>query len=347
MAYDETIIKHDELIQFLTEEINNIIDSNISAGTYETSGLTAPDVYRIYELSLNDCLEDMITLINKVPTIEDLAYKIILESSSAFRAVMYFRISHSIYYYPDIVSESTKKNLATKIFDEGKSKTQIEIHPGAKIGKRFVIDHGINTVIGDSVIIGADCYISHGVTLGSKNIINKSIERGHPVIGNNVQIGGFVRIFGSIRIGDNVCISPCCIITEDIPSNCNVLIVNQLQLLKYSEVTESKKVRIYGIVPNNVGIFLYGSNLESVDVELVDKNMNKIEKLNAVIVERNQDYLKICFSAEYDLDLVSLDREVGTISLILKNASNCMSITKSIGLEIGLINYFRGITYAT
>jgi Serine acetyltransferase len=343
LSYDETFIKHEELIQVLMEEIHNILDSNIPPETYETSGLTAPDIHRIYESSLDDCLEDMITLINKDPTIEDITYKIILESSSAFRSVIYFRISNTIYYYSDIDSEKLKKNLATKISNEGKSKTQIEIHPGATIGQRFVIDHGINTVIGDSVIIGNDCYISHGVTVGSKNIINTSISRGHPVIGDNVQIGGFARIFGSINIGSNVCIGPCCVVTEDIPSNCNVLIVNQLQLVKNLEITESEKIRIYGIVPNNKYITIYGSNLESIEIELVDKDLNKLEKLNAKIYDRSKDYIKICFSAEKDFDFCSLKLNVGTISLKLKDMFNNICITKSIGLKTGLINYAGGM----
>jgi hypothetical protein len=112
---------------------------------------------------------------------------------------MYYRISNSIYTYQGIDSETLRKSLATKFYEEGKSKTQIDIHPGATIGQGFIMTHGMNTVIGDSVIIGSKCCMNHGVILGSRDIINSSTSRDHPVIGNRVEIGGFARIFGPIK----------------------------------------------------------------------------------------------------------------------------------------------------
>ena len=78
--------------------------------------------------------------------------------------------------------------------------TGIEIHPGASIGKRFVIDHGMGVVIGETAIIGDDVLMYHGVTLGGKE--NSAIDR-HPVIGSHVVIGAGAKIIGRVTIGDN------------------------------------------------------------------------------------------------------------------------------------------------
>lgn len=111
----------------------------------------------------------------------------IFETYKSYQAVLYYRIAHSL-------QEKEKFYYARKLSEEAKTLTGIEIHPKAKIGKNFVIDHGVGTVIGETSIIG-----------------------------NNVEIGGFSRIFGAVKIGDNVKISPHSIIRTNIPSNSKVL----------------------------------------------------------------------------------------------------------------------------
>ena len=98
--------------------------------------------------------------------------------------------------------------------------TGIEIHPGAQIGKRFFIDHGMGVVIGETSIIGDDVLIYQGVTLGGTGI-----EKGkrHPTIGNNVVIGTGAKILGSIVIGDNSYIGANAVVIKDIPPNSTVV----------------------------------------------------------------------------------------------------------------------------
>jgi len=98
--------------------------------------------------------------------------------------------------------------------------TGIEIHPGAKIGKRFFIDHGMGVVIGETAIVGDDVLLYQGVTLGGTGL-----EKGkrHPTIGNNVVIGGGAKVLGNITIGDNSYIGANAVVIKDVPPNSTVV----------------------------------------------------------------------------------------------------------------------------
>lgn len=98
--------------------------------------------------------------------------------------------------------------------------TGIEIHPGAKIGNRLVIDHGMGVVIGETAVIGDDCIIFHGVTLGGMKF--DPVKR-HPTIGNHVIIGAGAKVLGPIRINDNARIGANAVVTKDVPSGATVV----------------------------------------------------------------------------------------------------------------------------
>ncbi len=99
--------------------------------------------------------------------------------------------------------------------------TGIEIHPGAKIGKGFFIDHGSAIVIGETAEIGENCTIFHNVTIGGTG---KHTGKRHPTIGNNAFIGTGATLLGPITVGDNVKIgAECVVIMHDIPDNCTVV----------------------------------------------------------------------------------------------------------------------------
>jgi serine O-acetyltransferase len=93
--------------------------------------------------------------------------------------------------------------------------TGIEIHPGATIGRRVVIDHGMGVVIGETAIVGDDVLIYHGVTLGGK--VNNRVKR-HPTIGNNVLLGAGAKIIGDIEIGDGAMIGANAVVTKNVPA---------------------------------------------------------------------------------------------------------------------------------
>lgn len=95
-------------------------------------------------------------------------------------------------------------------------KTGIEIHPGAKIGRRFFIDHGTGVVIGETAVIGDDVTVYQGVTLGGTG---KDTGKRHPTIGNNVLIGAGAKILGPFKVGDNSNIAAGAVVLEEIPPN--------------------------------------------------------------------------------------------------------------------------------
>ena len=92
--------------------------------------------------------------------------------------------------------------------------TGIEIHPGAKIGRRLVIDHGMGIVIGETAEIGDDCLIYHGVTLGGTG---KDRGKRHPTLGNNVLVGNGARILGPFTVGDNARIAAGSVVLSEVP----------------------------------------------------------------------------------------------------------------------------------
>lgn len=110
--------------------------------------------------------------------------------------------------------------LARLISQISRHFTGIEIHPGAQIGRRLFIDHGMGVVIGETSIIGDDVLLYQGVTLGGTGL-----EKGkrHPTIGNNVVIGTGAKILGNIIIGDNSYIGANAVVVKDVPANSTVV----------------------------------------------------------------------------------------------------------------------------
>ena len=98
--------------------------------------------------------------------------------------------------------------------------TGIEIHPGAKIGKRVFIDHGKGVVIGETTEIGNDVVIYQGVTLGGTS--TKRVKR-HPTLGNNIVVGCGAKILGNIKIGDNCQIGANSVVIKDVPAHSTVV----------------------------------------------------------------------------------------------------------------------------
>jgi len=108
------------------------------------------------------------------------------------------------------------KFLARAISQHSRRRTGIEIHPGATIGRRLVIDHGMGIVIGETAEIGDDCLIYHGVTLGGTG---KDVGKRHPTIGNNVLIGTGAKVLGPIKVGDNSRIAANSVVLKEIPED--------------------------------------------------------------------------------------------------------------------------------
>ena len=98
--------------------------------------------------------------------------------------------------------------------------TGIEIHPGAQIGRRLLIDHGMGVVFGETSIVGDDVTIYQGVTLGGTG---KEKGKRHPTVGNNVSIGSGAKLLGNIRIGDNCRVGAGSVVLRDVPDNSTIV----------------------------------------------------------------------------------------------------------------------------
>ncbi len=112
------------------------------------------------------------------------------------------------------------KFLARWISQRCVRRTNIEIHPAAKIGRRFFIDHGTGVVIGETTEIGDDCILYQGVTLGGTG---KDKGKRHPTLGNNVMVGAGAKVLGPIKIGNNVRIAAGAVVLDEIPDNCTAV----------------------------------------------------------------------------------------------------------------------------
>ena len=124
-------------------------------------------------------------------------------------AIIYHRIAHWFYRHK-------LKFIARLVSQWSRCWTGVEIHPGAKIGRRLVIDHGMGIVIGETAEIGDDCLIYHGVTLGGTG---KDHGKRHPTIGNNVLISTGAKVLGPFKVGDNARIAANAVVLQEVPEN--------------------------------------------------------------------------------------------------------------------------------
>jgi len=124
-------------------------------------------------------------------------------------ATIYYRIAHWLHQHQ-------LRFLARIVSQWARFWTGIEIHPGATIGRRLVIDHGTGVVIGETTEIGDDVLLYQGVTLGGTG---KDIGKRHPTLGNNVLVGSGARVLGPITINDNARIAAGAVVLQDVPAN--------------------------------------------------------------------------------------------------------------------------------
>ena len=124
-------------------------------------------------------------------------------------ATLYHQAAHFCYCHK-------MKFLARPISQWSRFWTGIEIHPGAKIGRRLVIDHGMGIVIGETAEVGDDCLIYHGVTLGGTG---KDQGKRHPTIGNNVLLSTGSKVLGPFKVGDGARIAANAVVLKEIPEN--------------------------------------------------------------------------------------------------------------------------------
>ena len=137
----------------------------------------------------------------------------VLTAYPGLHAVLLHRMSHGLW-------RSGLKWLARMLSHLGRWLTGIEIHPGAKIGRRFFIDHGMGVVIGETAEIGDDCTLYHGVTLGGTSW--KKGKR-HPTLGNDVVVGAGAKVLGPIVLKDGARVGSNAVVVKDVPEGATVV----------------------------------------------------------------------------------------------------------------------------
>ena len=137
-------------------------------------------------------------------------------TSPGLHAIWCYRLAHLLW-------KAKRRILARVLSNWAKFLTAIEIHPGAQIGKRLVIDHGVGVVIGETAVIGDDVLIYHGVTLGGKTL--DPVKR-HPTVGDRVILGAGSKLIGNITVGNDCRVGANAVVTKDMPAGTVAVGVN-------------------------------------------------------------------------------------------------------------------------
>lgn len=205
---------------------------------------------------------------------EDPAARTVLEIIFCYpglHAIWSHRIAHFLW-------EKNMHFLARFLSHISRGLTGIEIHPGAKIGKRFFIDHGMGVVIGETSQIGNNVLVYQGVVLGGTT---REKTKRHPTIGNNVVIGTGAALLGNITIGDNARIGAGSVVVKDVPERATVVGIPG-KIVKGEKAPVAPKVKTklaleHGKLPDPVS-------------EAVNKLLDKIEVLESKIekLEKNE-----------------------------------------------------------
>ena len=166
---------------------------------------------RLIKKVFSQIKEDIQTIYDKDPAAENILEVILCYPG--LHALILHRIAHKLNYWKIPLIPRIISNIS-RFF------TGIEIHPQARIGRRFFIDHGMGVVIGATTIIGDDVLLYQGVTLGGTG--NEHGKR-HPTLGNNIVVGSGAKVLGNIEIGSNSRIGAGSVVVDSVPENSTVV----------------------------------------------------------------------------------------------------------------------------
>jgi len=201
----------------------------------------------------------------------------VITAYPGFHAMIIHRIAHQVW-------NKGFRWLARFTSHIGRWLTGIEIHPGAKIGRRFFIDHGMGVVIGETAIIGDDCTLYHGVTLGGTSW-NKG--KRHPTLHNGVVVGAGAKVLGPIEIGQDARIGSNSVVVKSVPAAATVVGIPG-HLIDTKETKTSKKREQ---IANKMGFNAYGTSSDMSDpvanainhmldhIHLMDRQLDNMKKV--------------------------------------------------------------------
>ncbi|MBR6676217.1 MAG: serine O-acetyltransferase [Clostridia bacterium] len=160
---------------------------------------------------IKDASEDIDAICERDPAVKSRAEAALLYSG--FHAIMAYRIANKLYRTEHFTS-------ARFVSQSARFLTGIEIHPGATIGKGLFIDHGSGVVIGETAIIGDNCTLYQGVTLGGTG---KDTGKRHPTLGDNVMVGAGAKVLGNFTVGSGAKIAAGAVVLGPVPENCTAV----------------------------------------------------------------------------------------------------------------------------
>ena len=215
------------------------------------------------------------TIIKDIRTVfeKDPAAKNILEVILCYpglHALWFHRIAHFFYKRKEYV-------IARLISHVSRWITGIEIHPGATIGRKFFIDHGMGVVIGETAEIGNNCLLYQGVVLGGTSLGKK---KRHPTLGDNVVVGAGATLLGAIKVGDNARIGAGSVVLSDVPPGATVVGIPGRIGLGFSgkEIQALEHSKLPDPVADAIRLVLK-------EQELLEKRLSKVENLEGITSE--------------------------------------------------------------
>lgn len=218
----------------------------------------------------------------------------VIFSYPGFHAVMIHRFSHWCWL-------QGWHSFARFISHVGRFLTGIEIHPGAKIGRRVFIDHGMGVVIGETAEVGDDCTLYHGVTLGGTTLTEGT--KRHPTLGQGVIVGAGAQVLGAFTVGDNARIGSNAVVLKAVEPGTTVVgvpgrVVNQSK----REAQETPKFEAYAVDTNEVDPY----------VVAIKELVRVSQEQNAVIEKLNTQLKALGAEGVEDLPKITL-RNVGSV----------------------------------
>lgn len=157
------------------------------------------------------CKEDLAAAINSDPAARN-ALEVAL-TYPGVHAVWAYRLAHLLF-------KKNFKLLARIVSSISRSYTGVDIHPGARLGRRLFIDHANGVVIGETTKIGTDCVLFHQVTLGG---VSMSKGKRHPTLGDRVMVGAGAKVLGPIHVGSDARIAANAVVVRDVPAGCSAI----------------------------------------------------------------------------------------------------------------------------
>lgn len=133
---------------------------------------------------------------------------------SGLHAIWAYRVAHRLWLARDLPGS---RFAARIVAQTARALTGIEIHPGARIGRRFFIDHGMGVVIGETAVVGDDVLVFHGVTLGGRGGAHGPGAKRHPTVGDRVVLGAGSSLIGAITVGADSVVGANTVVTKDVP----------------------------------------------------------------------------------------------------------------------------------